>query len=84
MDVASPKGSSVNDGVSKAQSSLSYVSIDDAAKGIAVSGRETLLAQVDVKSAYRNVPVHPEDRWLLGMQWQEAPFIDTALPFGLR
>ena len=84
VDLSSPKGSSVNDGVSKAQSSLSYVSIHDAAKGIALSGRETLLAKVDVKSAYRNVPVHPEDRWLLGMRWQGALFIDTVLPFGLR
>jgi len=26
------------------------------------------LAKVGIKSAYRNVPVHPEDKWLLGMQ----------------
>ncbi len=36
---------------------------------------------MDVKSAYRNVPVHPDDRWLLGMLWEG---VDTALPFGLR
>ena len=42
------------------------------------------LAKVDVKSAYRNIPVHPEDRWLLGMMWEGSLFIDTVLPFGLR
>ena len=24
------------------------------------------LAKVDIKRAYRNIPVHPEDRWMLG------------------
>ena len=30
------------------------------------------------------VPVHPDDRHLLGMRWRGAIYIDTALPFGLR
>jgi len=28
------------------------------------------MAKFDVKSAYRNVPVHPSDRYLLGMKWR--------------
>ena len=43
-----------------------------------------MLAKIDIAHAYRNVPVHPEDRKLLGMQWQGKVYIDTALPFGLR
>ncbi len=39
---------------------------------------------MDIKSAYRNVPVHPEDRVLLGMTWEGNLFVDAALPFGLR
>ena len=35
-------------------------------------------------SAYRNIPVHPGDRHLLGIQWQGKTFVDTCLPFGLR
>ena len=30
------------------------------------------------------MPVHPEDRPLLGMAWKGKLFVDTALPFGLR
>jgi len=30
------------------------------------------------------VPVHSEDRWLLGMQWQGRVYVDTCLPFGLQ
>ncbi len=47
-------------------------------------GRGTLLAKVDIQNAYRNIPVHPDDRWLLGMSWRGEIFIDTVLPFGLR
>ena len=52
-------------------------------------GRGTLLATVskfDVESAYRNIPVHLEDRYLLGMKWQGnyMYFVDRALPFGRR
>ena len=30
------------------------------------------------------IPVHPDDRWLLGMVWEDKLLVDTALPFGLR
>ena len=42
------------------------------------------MAKFDLKSAYRQVPVHPDDRWLLDMEWRGQLFVDTALPFGLR
>jgi len=64
--------------------SLSYVSVDDAAREVFRQGQHSLMAKVDVKSAYRNIPVHPDDRWLLGLQWGGAVYVDTALPFGLR
>ena len=46
-------------------------------------GRGTLLAKFDVESAYRIIPVHPNDLYLLGMQWQGNYFVDITLPFGL-
>ena len=33
------------------------------------AGRGALMAKFDLKSAYRQVPVHPHDRKLLGMEW---------------
>jgi hypothetical protein len=30
------------------------------------------------------VPLHPEDRLLLGMMWDDALYVDAALPFGLH
>ena len=42
------------------------------------------LAKLDICRAYRIVPVHPQDRPLLGMSWRDQCYIDTTLPFGLR
>ena len=39
---------------------------------------------MDIKQAYRHVPVHPEDRFALGMRLDGKVFIDTVFPFGLR
>ena len=47
-------------------------------------GPGALMAKIDIKSAYRVVPVHPQDRCLLGMQWDGKVFVDSALLFGLR
>lgn len=84
VDMSFPPGSSVNDGINESVCSLSYVGVREAVKGILARGRGTQMAKVDVKSAYRNVPVHPDDRWLMGMRWRGSVFVDLALPFGLR
>ena len=42
------------------------------------------MAKFDLKAAYRNVPVQPKDRWLLGMVWGDKLYVDSVLPFGLR
>ncbi len=84
MDLSSPDGRSVNDGIEESLFSLSYVSVEDAAQRILALGPGCLLSKVDIKQAYRNVPVHPEDRLLLGMMWEDSLCVDSALPFGLR
>ncbi len=84
LDLSSPYGHSVNDGIEKELSSLSYVSVDEVVEQVLKLGKGTLMAKMDIKHAYRNVPVHPEDRYLLGMKWDGAVYIDTTLPFGLR
>ena len=84
MDLSYPIEASVNDGIDSGVCSLSYASVDDAADTIIQLGRDTYLAKLDIKSAYRMVPVHPEDRWLLGMRWKDEVYIDMVLPFGLR
>ena len=61
-----------------------YISVDDIPHQAVQLGRGALLVKLDIKSAYRLVPVHPSDRPLLGMAWHDEVYVDTRLPFGLR
>ena len=84
LDLSSPEGSSVNDGIEPELCSLQYLRMDEVVRQIARMGQGTMMAKMDIESAYRMVPVHPSDRLLLGMQWKGDIFFDTRLPFGLR
>ena len=75
MDLSSPMGHRLNDGIDKELAGLSYVSIDDVI---------WCIAKIDTKQAYHNVPLHPENRHLLGMAWNDEIYLDKVLPFGLR
>ena len=84
VDLSSPKGHSVNDGISEPLCSLRYPSVHNGARMTRALGKGALLAKLDLKNVYRIIPVHPDDRWLLGVRWQGQTLLDTALPFGLR
>ena len=78
-----PVGHSINDGISKELASLSYVLVDDVTACALKERKEALLTKMDMKQAYRNIPVHPSDRAGLGMSWEGRVYIDSVLPFGL-
>ena len=83
-DLSFPQGSSVNDdGIDPSLCSLCYTTVDEIAAKVALLGRGTLLAKIEIESAYRLLPVHPKGRPLQAIQWDGHFYIDTALPFGL-
>lgn len=84
VDLSSPQGHSVNDGIHPGLCSLQYASVDQAAAMVNQLGKGAFMAKLDLKSAYRMVPVHPHDQPLLGIEWQGSVYCDLALPFGLR
>jgi hypothetical protein len=84
VDLSAPEGSSVNDGIDRDMISLSYTSVDAVVDRVIQLGQGTLLSKMDVKQAYRLVPIHPDDRYLLGMEWRGSVYVDKCLPFGLR
>ena len=84
VDMSSPEGGGINDGIQETMCSLSYATVEDTTRGIVNYGTGALLITIDIRNAYRVVPVHPDDRWLMGMLWKGSLFVDTALPFGLR
>ena len=79
-----PPDNSVNDGINTLWCSLEYTKVEKVALAAMSLGYGSLLAKIDIKSAYRIVPVHPVDRPLLGIKWKDRHYIDTKLPFGLR
>ena len=56
VDLSSPHGASVNDGIDP---ELCYSSVDEAVARVRWCG---IGAKLDLKSAYRRVPVHPDDQ----------------------
>ena len=75
---------SINNAISKEDFSLQYVTTDHAIEGIKRFGQGCFLAKTDIESAFRLIPIHPDDYELLGMFWQGKYYYDNVLPFGLR
>lgn len=84
VDLSFPDARSVNDGISPELCSLKYSSVNEAVQFVTALGPGTNLIKVDLKSAHRIVPIHPDDRHLLGICWEGNIYVDQALPFGLH
>ena len=84
VDLSFLRGCSVNDTIEPEVCSLHYSSVDEVCKRVVDIGRGTVLAKFDVQGAFRTIPVHPDDRRLLGMRWEGRINMDKVLPFGLR
>ena len=61
-DLSHPQGQSVKGGIGPELSSLSYISVDKVAMVAASYTTSALLAEIDIESAYRQIPVHPQNR----------------------
>ena len=68
VGLSSPHGSSVNYGIDPGEFSKHYIHLDQIINLIAKNRPGTLMAKFDVEAAYRNIAVHPDDRYLLGMK----------------
>lgn len=80
-----PEGCSVNDGIGDELSSVSYTSFDNVASMIFQMGTGSEMAKRDIKSAFRLLPIAPEDFWLLGLKDEEGNiYIDKFLPMGCK
>ncbi len=78
MNLSAPEGASVNDGIAKELASVAYTYVDEVVRRVLQLGRGAEVDKADVKAAYRNVPVHPRDRWLLGMKWEGETFMERS------
>jgi hypothetical protein len=74
----------VNHSICKEDFSIQYSSIDDAVAILKRVGRHAFMCKLDIKDAFRLIPVRKKDWPLLGYQWDEQFYFHTKLPFGLR
>lgn len=77
-----PSGQSINDYIDSKLCSVKYTEFDQAVKMIHDQGANCYLFKMDIKSAFRLLPIHPDDFELLGFSFKEKIYYDKALPFG--
>ena len=86
-DLTFPSGVSVNDGIDPELCSLSYIMVDDIAAMASKLGPSALLANVDIESAYRSIPVSPsgtDHSWLCNGEVASMSTQCSPLAFGQR
>ena len=84
LDLSSPRGDSVNDGISQEEFACTYSKFDEAVRIIQHLGRGSYMGKIDIKHAFRVCPVRPCQWPLLCFQWKGSFYTDTRLPFGSR
>jgi hypothetical protein len=84
MHLTAPKGSSINDFIDKEAFPIHYATVDDAVAMVSRYGKGCMMAKIDLKAAFRMVPIAAEEWDLLGLHWKGMYYVDTCLPFGLR
>ena len=78
MHLSAPEGYSINDFISSKDFSFATP------QWLGYSLISEWVAKVDLKAAFRMIPVRKQDWELLGIQWCGKFYVDTCLPFGLR
>ncbi|XP_070190042.1 uncharacterized protein [Littorina saxatilis] len=83
FDLSYPhEDSSVNGGIPAELCAVQYTSFDAVTCMVKKLGQGSHLVKVDIKSAFRLLPLHPLDFGLMGMLVEGMFFVDKALPFG--
>ena len=77
-----PAGQSINDYIDKDLCVVHYASFDKAVALAAQFEEGAWLAKVDIKSAFRLLPVSPVDYELLGFKFEGMYYFDWYLPKG--
>ena len=84
-DCSRPHGQAVNDFITTR--SFKFQTLDDAIKLLRPN---YFMAKIDLKHAYRSVPIHPANYQATGCKWRfvgddfDTYFYDTRLPFGAK
>ena len=78
-----PQGTSVNDQIDPNMCSVKYSCFDDTVAIVQQSGPNCDLAKCDIKSAFRLLPIHPDDYNLMGFTFDSKFYNAKAMPNGV-
>ena len=81
-NLSSPLGNSVNEHIDPSLTVVNYTTFDDAVELVLSLGSGALMAKADIKSAFRLLPVHPDDFNLLGFFFNGSYYYDKCMPMG--
>ena len=84
MDLSHPLGQSINENIPKEPFSVKYSKFDDAVSMVLQRGRGCFMSKLDIKHAFRIIPVHSSQWHLLCYFFEGFWYVDLVLPFGLR
>ena len=73
-----PSGSSLNDFIDPSICSVQYCFLDNAIAMISSLGKGALLGKMDIKSAFKLLPVNPKDFELLGFKLNNEYFVQKT------
>ena len=84
VDLSSPKGASINEGIDDVFAQVSYASLAEAIQLVILSGQGAFMAKTDIEKAFRLLPLKPEQYHLFCIKWANEYFHDRCLPMGAR
>ncbi|XP_056124427.1 uncharacterized protein LOC130102426 [Rhinichthys klamathensis goyatoka] len=87
IDLSAPHNSpypSINSLIPLEEYSLNYHDIEQAITMIKIAGRGAWLAKVDISSAFKVMPIHPDSWHLFGVNWQKKYYFAVRLTFGCK
>ena len=81
---SAPDGTSVNEGISKEDFATTYEHVGHAAQWIRHFRPGCTLTKIDIKEAYRIIPIDPLDQTLQGIVCEGKLYFDKCAAFGNR
>ncbi len=87
IDLSSPHNStipSINSLIPLDEFSLRYHDIEQAVELIKIAGRGAWLAKLDITSAFKVMPIHPDSWHLFGILWERKYYFAVHLTFGCK
>ena len=82
QNLSFPENCSINDGIMGEFKTVNYASIDDAISKLKINGSGAFMSKTDIDSAFRLIPVNPEDYPILGIKFNNRYYYDRCLPMG--